>query len=56
MLPQFEHAERSLQGFARGTRGSLRIGMECHPCYQWLRRCSPSSPRTCPPGPRCPRR
>ena len=21
---------------ARGTRGTLRIGMECHPCYQWL--------------------
>ncbi|HUG72113.1 MAG TPA: LysR family transcriptional regulator [Steroidobacteraceae bacterium] len=36
MLPRFEHAERSLQGYARGTRGSLRIGMECHPCYQWL--------------------
>ncbi|MFO7324895.1 MAG: LysR family transcriptional regulator [Pseudomonadota bacterium] len=36
VLPQLEHAEQSLQGFARGTRGSLRIGMECHPCYQWL--------------------
>src|SRR5699024_4857864 len=22
--------------FAQGERGSLRIGMECHPCYQWL--------------------
>jgi LysR family transcriptional regulator for metE and metH len=21
---------------ARGERGTLRIGMECHPCYQWL--------------------
>ena len=21
---------------AKGQRGSLRIGMECHPCYQWL--------------------
>ena len=19
-----------------GERGTLRIGMECHPCYQWL--------------------
>ncbi|KAK0350272.1 hypothetical protein LTR94_029706, partial [Friedmanniomyces endolithicus] len=22
--------------YARGERGTLRIGMECHPCYQWL--------------------
>ena len=22
--------------FARGARGALHIGMECHPCYQWL--------------------
>ncbi|MEO6184811.1 MAG: LysR family transcriptional regulator [Steroidobacteraceae bacterium] len=36
MLPQLEHAERSMQQFARGTRGALGIGMECHPCYQWL--------------------
>jgi len=36
VLPQFEHAEQSLKGFARGARGSLRIGMECHPCYEWL--------------------
>ena len=26
----------SLRQFARGARGTLRIGMECHPCYQWL--------------------
>jgi LysR family transcriptional regulator for metE and metH len=36
VLPQFEHAELSLKAFARGARGSLRIGMECHPCYEWL--------------------
>jgi LysR family transcriptional regulator for metE and metH len=36
ILPQLEHAEQGLQRFARGTRGTLRIGMECHPCYQWL--------------------
>lgn len=36
ILPQFEHAENTLQGFAAGQRGTLRIGMECHPCYQWL--------------------
>lgn len=36
LLPQLEHAEASLRQMARGTRGTLRIGMECHPCYQWL--------------------
>jgi len=36
LLPQFSHAEERLQQFARGERGKLRIGMECHPCYQWL--------------------
>ncbi len=37
VLPQLEQAEERLQQFASGRRGSLRIGMECHPCYQWLR-------------------
>jgi LysR family transcriptional regulator for metE and metH len=36
LLPQIEQAEQLLKGYGRGTRGSLRIGMECHPCYQWL--------------------
>jgi len=36
VLPQLEHAERLTREFARGERGTLRIGMECHPCYQWL--------------------
>jgi LysR family transcriptional regulator for metE and metH len=36
LLPQFERAEQQLQQFAQGERGTLRIGMECHPCYQWL--------------------
>jgi LysR family transcriptional regulator for metE and metH len=36
VLPQLEQAEQALTGYARGTRGLLRIGMECHPCYQWL--------------------
>ena len=35
-LPQLEHAERILQQYAVGQRGTLRIGMECYPCYQWL--------------------
>jgi LysR family transcriptional regulator for metE and metH len=36
LLPQLERAEQQLQQFAQGERGTLRIGMECHPCYQWL--------------------
>ncbi|NWN92683.1 LysR family transcriptional regulator [Marinobacter adhaerens] len=36
LLPQFEHAEMLIGQFARGQAGTLRIGMECHPCYQWL--------------------
>lgn len=36
LLPQFSHAEERLRQFAQGERGKLRIGMECHPCYQWL--------------------
>ena len=36
LLPQLEHAEAQLGQFARGERGTLRIGMECHPCYAWL--------------------
>lgn len=36
LLPQLEHAELVVQQFAAGERGTLRIGMECHPCYQWL--------------------
>lgn len=36
MLPQLALAEERLQQFAQGERGALRIGMECHPCYQWL--------------------
>ncbi|MGF6772365.1 LysR family transcriptional regulator for metE and metH [Paraburkholderia sp. GAS199] len=36
MLPQFELAEERVKQYAQGERGTLRIGMECHPCYQWL--------------------
>jgi LysR family transcriptional regulator, regulator for metE and metH len=36
VLPQMEQADQALADFARGSRGSLHIGMECHPCYQWL--------------------
>ena len=36
LLPQFEHTENQLKQIATGKQGTLRIGMECHPCYQWL--------------------
>ncbi|MEH6433673.1 LysR family transcriptional regulator [Massilia sp. DD77] len=36
VLPQLDHAERQMAQYAQGQRGTLRIGMECHPCYQWL--------------------
>lgn len=36
LLPQLAFAEDRLKQFAKGERGTLRIGMECHPCYQWL--------------------
>lgn len=36
VLPQLEVAEERLRQYAQGERGTLRIGMECHPCYQWL--------------------
>ena len=36
VLPQLALAEERMRQFAQGERGALRIGMECHPCYQWL--------------------
>ncbi len=36
LLPQLERADEVLAEFAAGEKGALRIGMECHPCYQWL--------------------
>lgn len=36
LLPQLELAQERLLQYAQGVRGALRIGMECHPCYQWL--------------------
>lgn len=38
VLPQFSHTELLLKQIAKGELGALRIGMECHPCYQWLLR------------------
>lgn len=36
VLPQLEQAEAVLRALGEGRRGRLRIGMECHPCYEWL--------------------
>ncbi|WP_288388294.1 LysR family transcriptional regulator [uncultured Alteromonas sp.] len=36
VLPQFEHTEAQLRRMAEGKQGILRIGMECHPCFEWL--------------------
>lgn len=36
VLPLMAQAEDKLKQIALGERGTLRIGMECHPCYQWL--------------------
>lgn len=36
LLPQMDQAEERLRQYAQGERGTLRIGIECHPCYQWL--------------------
>ena len=41
LVPQFTNIERQLEQFARGESGTLRIGMECHPCYQWLQKITP---------------
>lgn len=36
VLPQLDLADERLRQLAQGERGTLRIGMECHPCYRWL--------------------
>ena len=36
LLPQLERVDDVLRQYASGDKGTLRIGMECHPCYQWL--------------------
>jgi LysR family transcriptional regulator for metE and metH len=36
VMPQLENAEVVLERYRAGQQGELRIGMECHPCYQWL--------------------
>lgn len=38
VLPVLEQAEKTLQAYAGGQQGYLRIGVECYPCYEWLTR------------------
>ncbi|MFD1881310.1 LysR family transcriptional regulator [Paracoccus pacificus] len=38
VLPQLEHGAAVLDDYARGRRGAIRVGMECHPCQDWLMR------------------
>lgn len=36
ILNQIQHVEDTMQELHDGRRGRVRIGVECHPCYQWL--------------------
>lgn len=38
VLPQLEHGSAVIEQYARGRRGAIRVGMECHPCQDWLMR------------------
>jgi len=38
VLPVLERTEQTLQAYAEGRQGNLRIGVECYPCYEWLTR------------------
>lgn len=37
VLPVLEQTEQTLQAYAEGHAGMLRLGVECHPCYEWLK-------------------
>lgn len=37
VLPVVEQAEETIQAYAAGREGILRLGVECHPCYEWLK-------------------
>ncbi|MEM6748082.1 MAG: LysR family transcriptional regulator [Pseudomonadota bacterium] len=38
VLPQLERGAAVLEDYGRGRRGAIRVGMECHPCQDWLMR------------------
>lgn len=37
ILPVLEQTEQTLKAYAEGKQGILRLGVECHPCYEWLK-------------------
>lgn len=37
LLPVLEQTESTLKAYADGKQGILRLGVECHPCYEWLK-------------------
>tara|TARA_R110000772_G_scaffold71940_1_gene157303 strand:- start:305 stop:1195 length:891 start_codon:yes stop_codon:yes gene_type:complete len=37
VLPALEQTEKTLQAYGEGRMGVLRLGVECHPCYEWLK-------------------
>jgi LysR family transcriptional regulator for metE and metH len=41
VLPDIEATELQIGKYARGEEGLPRIGMECHPCHEWLNRMLP---------------
>lgn len=36
ILPQFKNSEEQLVQYGMGIKGKLTIGVECHPCFEWL--------------------
>ncbi len=37
VLPVLEQTEKTLAAYGEGREGVLRLGVECHPCYEWLK-------------------
>jgi LysR family transcriptional regulator for metE and metH len=37
VLPVLEQTEKTLSAYGEGREGVLRLGVECHPCYEWLK-------------------
>lgn len=36
ILPQLINTEEMLVGYGMGKKGKLTLGVECHPCFEWL--------------------
>jgi len=36
VLPQFQRFEAELEAIQKGFKGTLKLGIECYPCFQWL--------------------